>query len=186
MSRCTKPIWYSGSYHLEGASLQTTRSYQEHKERRKVWDRAFSAKAIRGYEPRLNRHARVLIEKLKEHAHDPTVRISSWIGYFAFDFMGDIGYNRAFGMLESGKEDEMIALLHRGMAPMSVLTHIPWMLSLALRTNFAARDVVRLMTFVHDILVERKKVIRERHESHSEKVDRNRSPLLNRTCFPIS
>lgn len=168
MSRCRKTIWYGSSYHVEGASLQTTRNHQEHKERRKAWDRAFSAKALRGYEPRLNRHARVLIEKLKEHARSPAVRISSWISFFAFDVMGDIGYNRAFGMLENGKEDEIIALLHKGMAPMSILTHVPWMMSLALRTSFAARDMLKLVAFVQDVLVERKKVINETSQWQSE------------------
>lgn len=177
MSRCRKTIWYGASYHLEGASLQTTRDHQEHKERRKAWDRAFSTKALRGYEPRLNRHARVLIEKLKEHAQSPTVRISSWISFLAFDVMGDIGYNRAFGMLENGKEDEVITLLHEGMAPMSILTHVPWLMSLALRTSFAARDMVKLVAFVQDVLVERKKVIYE--------IPQCRSAFLTYTDYPL-
>lgn len=158
MSKCRKSVWYSGSFHLEGASLQTTRSQQDHRERRKIWDRAFNAKALRDYEPRLNRHTRILIDQLKEHAKDQSVRISSWIGYFAFDVMGDIGYNRGFGMLEKGQEDEMIALVHKSMAPMSVFGHIPWIFGILLRTSFGTKDLLRFMKLTQEILRERKKV----------------------------
>lgn len=158
LSKCRKGVWYSGAYHIEGASLQTTRDFQDHKERRKTWDRAFNAKSLREYEPRVNRHTRLLIDKLKEHAQDPSVRISSWIGFFAFDVMGDIGYNRGFGMLEKGQEDEMIELVHKSMANMSTFAHIPWVIGMMLRTSVGAKDLLTFMGLVQDVLVERKKV----------------------------
>lgn len=158
MSKCRKSLLYSAPHHVEGASLQTTRDHLDHKERRKTWNRAFSAKALRKYEPRLNRHVRVLMNKMMDHAHEPTVSISSWFSYFAFDVMGDIGYSRSFGMMEKGREDEWIALVHKSMAPMGVLTHIPWMSSLLLRTPLQ-RDLLKFIALVHDILTERAKVV---------------------------
>jgi cytochrome P450 len=157
MSKCRKGVWYSGTYHIEGASLQTTRSPQDHRERRKAWDRAFSAKSLRDYEPRINRHTRVLLDKLKEQAHKPSVRVSNWIGFYAFDIMGDIGYNRSFDMLEKGKEDRMISLVHKSMAPVSVFSHIPWVIGLMTRTTIGAKDLLAFMKITQEILIERKK-----------------------------
>ncbi|KAJ4348230.1 uncharacterized protein N0V89_009602 [Didymosphaeria variabile] len=171
MSKCRKGVWYSGSYHIEGASLQSTRNHQDHRERRKAWDRAFNAKALRDYEPRLNRHTRVFVDKLKEHVKESSVRISSWIGFYAFDVMGDIGYNRGFGMLEKGEEDEMIELVHKSMAPLSIFGHIPWIVGIMLRTSFGAKDLLNFMKLTQDILMERKKITPTEPDVFSHLID---------------
>lgn len=158
MTKCTKSVWYSGSYFLEGSSVHTSRSKQDHRERRKIWERAFNAKALREYEPRLNRHAYALIERLKEHANEPSVRISNWINYYSFDVMGDIGFSRSFGMVEKGQEDDQIKKLHQSMAPMSYLTHITWVEAIMLRTGFGAKDILDFMNWGSNVLRERKKV----------------------------
>jgi cytochrome P450 len=142
---------------IEGRSLQTTRSKQEHKERRKAWDQALSTKSLRDYEPRLNRHAYALVSKLQEHAHEESVRISNWVNFYSFDVMGDIGYNHKFGMVEKGKEDRLIELLHTGMVPLSVFNHVPWALSFLLRHG-AAGDVLEFSAWTASTLKERKKV----------------------------
>jgi hypothetical protein len=158
MTKCRKGPWYESTKHMEGYSLHTTPSKNDHKERRKAWDRALGAKSLRDYEPRINRHTRALIDKLKEHGHEPALRISNWLNFWSFDIMGDIGFNRSFGMLEKGKEDKMIAMLHGSMAPVSVLTHIPWALSGITRTSVAVKDMVEFISWTSDVLRERKKV----------------------------
>ncbi|KAJ4300727.1 hypothetical protein N0V90_002815 [Kalmusia sp. IMI 367209] len=173
MSKCKKSAWYTGSYHVEGASLHTTRDKQDHRERRKAWDRAFSAKALREYEPRLNRHTRVLIDKLKEQVKEPVVRISSWIGFFAFDVMGDVGFNRSFGMLEKGKDDPMIALLHKSMAPISIFGQIPWTIGIMLRTSFGAKDLLDFIHWTQQVLIERKKITPAENDVCSYLIDEN-------------
>jgi len=158
LSKCRKTTWYSGAYFIEGASVHSTRDKQEHKERRKVWDRALSAKALREYEPRLNRHARNLIDKLKEHAQEPTVRISSWLSFYSFDVMGDVGFNHHFGMLNKGEEDEIIKLMHQSMAPISIFGHVTWLIGVLLRTSVGAKDLLKFMGWTHDVLKRRKQV----------------------------
>ncbi|KAF2278282.1 cytochrome P450 [Westerdykella ornata] len=155
-SKCTKGQWYAGSYHIEGASLQTTRSKQDHKERRKVWERAFNARSLRDYEPRVNRHTHLLISKLLEHAHEPSIRISNWVNFFSFDLMGDIGYSRSFHMLEKGEEDKWITLVHKSMGAMTFLNHLPYVMSTATRLG-AAKDILDFMAFTSETLRERKK-----------------------------
>ncbi|KAF2466583.1 cytochrome P450 [Lindgomyces ingoldianus] len=155
-SRCTKGSWYDNSKAIEGSSLHTTRDKRDHKERRKIWERAFNAKSLREYEPRLNRHGRALIERLREHAAEPALRISNWINFYSFDIMGDVGFSRSFGMMEKGKEDILIEQLHKSMAPVSLLTHVYWPMSLLMRT-VGVEDIMVFMRWTSQVLRERKK-----------------------------
>ncbi len=41
-TKCTKGIWYGAGEHIEGFSLHTHRSKQDHKERRKIREKAFT------------------------------------------------------------------------------------------------------------------------------------------------
>lgn len=162
MSKCVKAeSFYGISREASGDSLQTTQDKMEHRQRRKTWDHAFNAKALRDYEPRLNRHALTLISRLKEESSKGPVRITNWLNFYSFDVMGDVGFNRSFGMLEKGKEDEIIKLLHDSMVPLSVGSHIPWALVLALRTSTGAKPLVDHLEWSRKVLEERIKVRRQ-------------------------
>ncbi|KAF2202848.1 cytochrome P450 [Delitschia confertaspora ATCC 74209] len=156
-SKCRKGAWYNSTTHIEDYSLQTTRDKTDHRDRRRIWDRGFNAKALRDYEPRINRHSRYLMEKLAEHAREPCVKISNWFNFYSFDVMGDIGFDRSFGMLEKGKEDEGIDGVHKSMANMTFFGHVPWLMSLLLRTPVGAKDLRVFMKWVGVVLKERKK-----------------------------
>lgn len=158
MSRCTKGPWYAFANHIGGASTQTTRNKDEHKRRRKAWDHAFNAKALREYEPRLNRHALALMSRLQEQAKQTTVRITDWVNFYSFDVMGDVGFNRSFGMVEKGEEADVIKLLHASMEPLSIFGHLTWGLNLITRTSAGAKDLLKHIQWTADVLQERSKV----------------------------
>jgi cytochrome P450 len=160
MSRCRKGPWYNNADHIGGASTHTTRDKQDHKQRRKAWDHAFNAKALREYEPRLDRHALALMTRLKEEAKKTSVRITNWVNFYSFDVMGDIGFSRSFGMLEKGEEDPMIKLLHASMEPLSVFGHFPWMLNLITLTSAGAKPLIEHIEWTAKVLKERKAVCR--------------------------
>jgi cytochrome P450 len=143
---------------VAGRALHFTTNKNEHRQRRKVWDRAFNAKALREYEPRLNRHALALISKLKEQATWPSVRITNWVNFYSFDVMGDIGFNRSFGMVESGEEANVIKLLHDSQAPLSVLVHTSWAMRLIARTPIGSQPLFEHIDWSAKVLEERKKV----------------------------
>lgn len=63
-SKCTKGPWYDGDSPL--TSLHTTRDRALHDRRRRVWAPAFSDKALRGYETRVQALNDLLIKKLLE------------------------------------------------------------------------------------------------------------------------
>jgi len=63
-SRCTKGPWYDLNSPL--LSLHTTRDRAIHDRRRRIWAPAFSDKALRGYETRVQTFNDLLISKLTE------------------------------------------------------------------------------------------------------------------------
>jgi cytochrome P450 len=156
-SKCTKTLWYNNAVAAEGLSVHTTQDKVDHRERRKVWDKAFNIKALKDYEPRINRYARALMQRLQEHAPEPSLRISDWLNFYSFDVMGDIGFNFQFGMLEKGKPSEMMEGVHKSMAPISILGHIPWLTNMLLRTPVGVKDLRMFIDKIHVVLVDRKK-----------------------------
>lgn len=159
-SKCRKGPWYAGADHVGGASTQTTRDKDDHRRRRKDWDHAFNAKALREYEPRLNRHALALMERLREQAKQPVVRFTNWVNFYSFDVMGDVGFSRSFGMMEKGEEADVIKLLHASMEPLSIFGHLSWALNLITRTAVGAKDMLKHIEWTAMVLKERKNVRR--------------------------
>lgn len=156
-SKCRKGPFYGFMEHIEGFSVHTTPSKQEHKERRKLWDKALSTKSLRDYEPRLNRYAYSLVSKLHEHTKEPSVRLSDWVNFYSFDVMGDIGYSHKFEMLENGNEGHLIGTVHKGMVPLSVFNHLPWALSLFTRFG-SVKDILDFSAWTASTLKARKKI----------------------------
>jgi cytochrome P450 family 628 len=156
-SKCRKGLWYSGGYHIEGSSLHTTRDKKNHKERRRIWDRAFNTKALKEYEPRINRHTALLMQQLEDRAAKD-LRFDQWINFYSFDVMGDVGFSKSFDMLEKGREDRVIRKLHASMKPLGVFKDITWLMNLMLRLPILQKDLKEFMQWSADVLKERKKV----------------------------
>lgn len=116
-SKCTKAPWYQGDYPL--ISLHTTRDRAVHDRRRRVWAPAFSDKALRGYESRVQNLNDLLITKLTETKGSPT-DATNLLNLYSFDTMGDLAFGQDFGMLESGKPHWAIKLLSDGMDPLGL------------------------------------------------------------------
>ncbi|KAF1920436.1 cytochrome P450 [Ampelomyces quisqualis] len=171
MSRCRKGPWYASAAHVGAASTHTARDKEEHRRRRKSWDYAFNAKALREYAPRLDRHALTLMSRLKEQARLPSIRITDWFNFYSFDVMGDVGFSRSFGMMEKGEEDPMIKLLHDSLSPMSIFNHINWALNLATRTEAGAKALVDHIDWTGKVLQERAKNIPKENDVFSWLLD---------------
>lgn len=184
-SKCTKGPWYGPGSHLEGFSLHTTRDKQNHKDRRKIWEKAFNPKVLREYEPRINRHTAFLMQQLEAREGEP-LRWSDWVNFYSFDVMGDIGFSRSFGMLEKGKEDELIKKLHASMAPLGLFRDISWFTNLMLRMPILQKDLKDFMKWSSDVLKERKKVSSPSISARNITDRGTRFLPLNRTSSVIS
>jgi hypothetical protein len=98
------------------------------------------------------------MSKLEDEAKKPSVRITSWINFYSFDVMGDIGFSHNFGMVEKGEEDESIRLLHESMAIMSIFTHLPWAANLITSTAAGAKPLYDHINWTYKVLQQRMKV----------------------------
>ncbi|KAF1808400.1 putative cytochrome P450 [Eremomyces bilateralis CBS 781.70] len=170
LSKCTKGPWYQGGHHIEGSSLHTCRDKKEHRDRRRIWDRGFNAKALRDYEPRVMRHTTLLMDQLKERA-GKTLRFSDWVNFYSFDVMGDIGFSRSFGMLEKGKEDQVIKDLHGSMEPLGIFRDIAWFTNLLLRLPVIQKTLKDFMKWTSHVLKDRKKVTPDKPDIFSWLLD---------------
>lgn len=164
LSKCTKGPWYSTGKHIEGYSLHTCRDKKEHRERRKIWDRGFNAKALKDYEPRVMRHTTLLLDQLKERA-GKTLRFSDWVNFYSFDVMGDIAFSRSFGMLEKGEEAEVIKNLHGSMEGLGMFREILWFSNILSRLPYFQKTLRNFMKWAADVLKDRKKVSHNRQVS---------------------
>ncbi|OBT38604.1 hypothetical protein VE00_11101 [Pseudogymnoascus sp. WSF 3629] len=155
-SRCIKAPWYD-AIGGPNPSLQLTRNRNTHDKRRKVWDQAFSARALRNYEGRVDGYVDQLIAQLDNLANQP-VNASLWFNFYSFDVMGDLAFGKSFDMLKSGEKHFALKLLQDGMRPVGILTPIPWILPILLAIPGAGTGTKIFTKFIEDQAATRRKV----------------------------
>ncbi|KAL1968539.1 hypothetical protein VTN77DRAFT_1749 [Rasamsonia byssochlamydoides] len=103
-SECRKATWYSQvSDDPNKSSVHLFRDPEQHRRRRRAWDRGFGMKALKTYEPRIQSKIDVLIKQLKSQQNSP-VNVTAWSMYLAFDIMGTIGFSKDLRQLEDASE----------------------------------------------------------------------------------
>ena len=196
-SKCTKAQWYSQDAPL--TSMHTTRDRGMHDRRRKVWAPAFSDRALRGYEVRIQRYNDLLLAKLQHEGEGGReVDASEVFNQYSFDVMGDLAFGRSFGMLESGETHWAIKLLSAGMDPLG-FSFPPWLFRAIVAIPGATKEYWRFIEFCskemgrrigvqHDVAKGKGKgegkekdishVLIENYEGMSDKDKRTALPML--------
>jgi hypothetical protein len=98
-----------------------------------------------------------LIAQLRTRIGTP-FDISAWNNYYSFDVMGDVGFGRSWGMMESGKLHAAIQELHAAMAPIGFFQHVPWLLRLFGEIPAAINPLRGFMFWCHKQMAEKMKV----------------------------
>ncbi|KAK4550276.1 hypothetical protein LTR36_003243 [Oleoguttula mirabilis] len=124
-SPCTKGPWYNGLHPM--VSIHTIRNKPEHTSRRKVWDRGFSSKALRDYEPRVQKYAEQLLGQLDARVGQ-SVNVTDWFNFYSFDVMGDLAFGKSFNMVRDGVKHHFMTSLHRFMLDFGLFGHLLWLL----------------------------------------------------------
>lgn len=129
-----------------------TRDFDDHRKRRKAWDRGFSMKGIASdfpvvllsiskkliyschialstYEPRIKAKVDSFVSRIQANEHNP-LDATAWSMFLSFDIMGEIGFGKDFNNLRTGEENPAIQAIHEHMTILGVLSHVPWMLYL--------------------------------------------------------
>jgi hypothetical protein len=98
-----------------------------HRQRRRIWDRAFTPGAIRSYQPSLDTRLTQFINALASRAGTP-LDLAAWFGYFSTDFMGDFAYGGVFELMACGADDAKLHETGVGMLHfMEIVGTLPWL-----------------------------------------------------------
>ncbi|CAJ0552460.1 Ff.00g064390.m01.CDS01 [Fusarium sp. VM40] len=122
-SPCTKGPFYNVLH--PRIPLNMIRDHKEHHTRRKVWDRAFSSKALHDYEPRVTGYTSELLSRLAE-LQGRTINASDWFNFYSFDVMGDLAFGKCFNMLRGGVKHYFMSALHASMTLNGYVAHTSW------------------------------------------------------------
>ncbi|KAJ1022434.1 hypothetical protein NDA16_003423 [Ustilago loliicola] len=158
-SDCCKGPWYEsaagGREPRFVRSLLTLLDRSEHQRRRKAWDSAFSAKALKGYEEALVNNIDVMLRQLEKRAEaGQEVAIDDWGMLFAFDLISEVGFGKNLGLLEQGKLSPMLEDLEHALKFQQVINNRPYMVEI---TRQFPNPVMAFGKMVFDLLVDRQK-----------------------------
>ena len=152
-SKCTRAAVYNSD---PTSSIMSLRDRASHDRRRRVWSPAFSDKALRGYEQRIQVYDSQLITRVAQSSGKP-INASKLFNYYSFDIMGDLAFGKPFDMLQNEKEHWAIKLLNDGMEPMAFLLPV-WLFGMLSQIPSLMKDYYKLVEFCCTQLDERMKV----------------------------
>ncbi|MCO5613605.1 hypothetical protein L7F22_067882 [Adiantum nelumboides] len=134
-SNMIKGPWYLAAHGGKGPrvlSLHVTIDPASRKARRRIWDQAFSVKALNTYEDDLKKFTNAIMEKLEIKAKEgKSLAIDQWCMFFSFDIMGQLGFSKSFDMTNKGKFSNEITLLEGFMSAVMILGNIPYISEIA-------------------------------------------------------
>ncbi|KAL8919479.1 MAG: hypothetical protein Q9208_006764 [Pyrenodesmia sp. 3 TL-2023] len=150
-SRCLKSPWYDISRPQD--SLLLRRSHAGHAELRRIWSPAFSVKAIRGYEERIQPYRNKLVAGLDSYAGQ-SLDVDHWLALYAWDVMGDLTFGHSFGMLDTKEQHWAIKILNQGMSVIGL--HLPmWVFRIMVAIPGGQKDVKSMLKYAQDEMLSR-------------------------------
>ncbi|KAJ5107106.1 hypothetical protein N7456_003781 [Penicillium angulare] len=148
-SKTQKSDWYDVL--LPHVGLATIRNRPFHDQRRRLWTKGFSTRAIVGYEAEIKTHARALDSLIsKDIAKSCSSPLSTYIYWFAFDIMGHFAFSRSFDMLSKGDWHHAIQDLRGALGILGPLSPVPWLARIgfwALKRHWIMRDWNNTISF---------------------------------------
>ncbi|KAG9229378.1 cytochrome P450 monooxygenase-like protein [Amylocarpus encephaloides] len=168
-TKCRKAEWYDCVAYPEKA-LNLERNRIIHGARRKIWDRAFSAKSLRDYEGRVKIYTDQLMSQLNANS-GKAIDACQWFNFYAFDIMGEMAFGQSFEMIKSGTEHKLLSLMHNGMASIGPLTPIAWILPLLKQIPGAAKESKEFVKYNTEQVARRKQYTPEAPDLFSFFID---------------
>ncbi|KAJ4250142.1 hypothetical protein NW762_011953 [Fusarium torreyae] len=128
-------------------NLLADRNKKQHAHRRKAWDKAFTAKALRDYEDRVVKYTRQLTENIDKMKGNP-LNLKQWINFYTFDIMGDLAFGKGFDMLVNGVEHEFLKLSHTSQTIMGILRRIVWLFPVVKATPLLNSSYLNFQAYI--------------------------------------
>ncbi|KAK9422223.1 putative Tryprostatin B 6-hydroxylase [Seiridium unicorne] len=126
----TRAEWYDLIHPL--ISPVFSRTSEDHRVRRQIWNQALSHKAIQDYLPRITAQVNVLEQVISTYGTQP-VPLNDVMMWFAFDSMGEFAFNQSFDMMKTGKWHEIIKQQRSALSLLGPMNPAVW----AMRFGFA-------------------------------------------------
>ncbi|KAJ5656226.1 hypothetical protein N7507_008176 [Penicillium longicatenatum] len=156
-SKCGKSTFYAQAQtESKYCNVNQSRDHDDHRRRRKAWDRGFSVKALAIYEPIVGAKADQFVSHV-EKTLGQAIDISTWAMFLSFDIMGIVGFGKEFNNLATGVEHPGIKAVHDHMAIVGVGGHVPWLLNIASRIPGAAASLAEFFKWCEDEIVQKEK-----------------------------
>ncbi|KAF4950438.1 hypothetical protein FSARC_13196 [Fusarium sarcochroum] len=137
-------------------NLLADRNKKRHGHRRKAWDKAFTAKALRDYEHRVVKYTKQLTEHIDEMKGRP-FNLTKWINFYTFDIMGDLAFGKSFDMLVNGVEHEFLKLSHTSQTVMGILRRAIWLFPVFKAIPFLNSDYLTFQSYLVNQVDDRRK-----------------------------
>ncbi|KAJ7116435.1 cytochrome P450 [Mycena epipterygia] len=136
-------------------SLLSLRDPEVHSARRRIWNRAFSASALKEYDVVVRNRLAQLVEILTDNSGQ-SMDLSKWIARLMYDVMNDITYGGGVELMRDGDKDGLYAMFE-GFLPMALLmSHVPWIGELSTWVPGFAKDVKKFRTHAINCAISRK------------------------------
>jgi hypothetical protein len=176
-SKCSKGSFYEPLSEQGEYPLAVTRDKAHHKQRRQVWDKAFSTKcrliscslsntqgltfpdlALKAYEHRVKSSVDDWLSQIASHEGDP-MDISHWALLFVFDVMGKVGFSEEWGAVKDGRPNPTLHLLEALFTPLGRLGRWIWPIGLAVDTGLGNEEREAFEGWSNRLLATRQKVL---------------------------
>ena len=96
--------------------LPTILRHEDHAPQRRLWNPAFSERALREQEPVLREYADKLMKRFAEHAEKHTeIDLSTWLQFATFDIMSDMCFGESFGSIDNSQHHPGVHVLLKGL-----------------------------------------------------------------------
>ncbi|KAJ9475797.1 putative Cytochrome P450-DIT2 (putative) [Pseudozyma hubeiensis] len=135
-------------------NLHSTIIEPHHSARRKVWDAAFSAKALKGYETMLIDNMENMVDQLEKRSQrKETVNIDDYCSFYSFDVMSQAGFAGDFGLLKQGQLTPMIQALEDFMSFVQLAGNLPYLVEIL---GLLPNPIAEFDKYMNKIVMERK------------------------------
>ncbi|CBQ69653.1 related to Cytochrome P450 [Sporisorium reilianum SRZ2] len=126
----------------------------DHAARRKSWEVAFSAKALKSYETILIDVLDTMVDQLEQRARRrETINIDDHCSLYAFDVMGQAGFGAELGLLNHGQLTPMIQALESFMSFVQLVGNLPYLVEIL---GLLPNPMAEFDKYINQIVAERK------------------------------
>ncbi|TCD66053.1 hypothetical protein EIP91_001861 [Steccherinum ochraceum] len=122
------PAWDGHVRYSPIRPLIALRDSHPHSKARRPWTRAFSAVAMKEYEPTLAERVVQLVDlAMSSHGTGQTVDMARLFRLFSYDFMNDMAFGGGMDLMRNGDTQGMVSLMDRALEALAISESIPWL-----------------------------------------------------------